>query len=476
MADPIRLDFGLSSDPGRHGFDAGPMHWNCFIEPVKEGKHPTPLHAMDGLLLFANTGGNGVFRGMAEMAGEVYNVVGTNVGRVDTNGAYVSVGTLAGTTRVSMAKNSATTPQLVIVADGAASYIQSNVLASVSDGDLPSPIVGCCYLNRRILYAIDDGRVFFSAVDNATDIAALDVFTAEGNADDNVGIVTHMQEAWVFGEKTTEIFRDTGDAAAPFRRNEAGVIPKGCIGRDTIAALDLDLFWVGDDGVVYMARGYQVDAISTFAVSKAILDTTNKSNIEAMTYHYGGHAFYVLSGPDWSWAYNRTTSTLAGQHIWDPRLSYTLDRWRASGAIAFDNAVVLGDYNSNVLYKLSRSTFTENGNTLVLRARTAPMHAHPKQMCIDRLHLDFVTGVGLNSSDAHASNPQVGLRWSDDGGSTWSNQRLKTLGAIGARKTRVVFDGLGVTGRTGRIWEVEVSSPVIRCLMYSEIEGDLIGT
>jgi hypothetical protein len=104
------------------------------------------------------------------------------------------------------------------------------------------------------------------------------------------------------------------------------------------------------------------------------------------------------------------------------------------------------------------------------------MHAYPNRICVDRLHLDFVTGVGLNSSDTDESDPQVGLRYSDDGGKSFSAQIAKSLGADGRHETRVTFDGLGVTGRHGRIWELQVSAPVARGLRYAAIEGDVIGT
>jgi hypothetical protein len=68
------------------------------------------------------------------------------------------------------------------------------------------------------------------------------------------------------------------------------------------------------------------------------------------------------------------------------------------------------------------------------------------------------------------------LRWSDDGGRTWSNQIFRALGAVGQYGTRVTFDGLGITGRAGRILELEISSPVVRSLMYAAIEGDPAGT
>jgi len=325
-------------------------------------------------------------------------------------------------------------------------------------------------LNSRIIYGIEDGRFFWSAVDDADDISALDFATAEGDPDELVGIRAHLQELRVFGASSMEVWADTGDATAPFRRNRGAVVPIGCIGVNTIASLDNDLIWVDDAGVVRGGSGYQGNRISHFGVEESIRATSDKSTIEALAYHYLGHAFYVLSGPDWTWKYNRTTGR------WFQKYSYGESRWRGSKVEEFAGKIIVGDSEVGNLYEISRTTYDEAGSPLVFKVRSAPMHAFPSRICVDRLYADFVTGVGINSTSTHLSDPQVGLRYSDDGGRTWSNQRLKSLGAIGKYSTRVVWDGLGVTGRTGRIWELEASSAVVRGLMYAAVEGDPIGT
>jgi hypothetical protein len=466
MGEPIRLDFGSSSDPGRHGPDTGPMHWNCFVEPVREGKHPGPLYAMDGLEDFATITNGGITRGMLPVGNKLLVVSGTVLAEVDSSGTVAEVGGVPGTADVSMARNDKpSSRQTVIAIDGNRLVYENGTLSTIDDEDIPPP-VSVAFLNQRIIYAAADGSIVPSAVDEATDVSGLDEVTAEASPDNLVGIVVHNQEVWALGAESTQVFTDTGNSTAPLRPNPSIVIPKGCIERGTIATLDNDLFWVGNDLVVYRAAGAQLQRISTHGVERAILETTNKSSLEGLTYNYGGHSFYVLSSDSFTWAFNRTTGS------WDPRFSYGLARWRVAHAAEFAGAIVFGDYATNKLYKISRDAFDEAGNTLVWRARTAPMHAYPNQISCDELCLDFVTGVGLTSGNANEATPKVGLRWSDDGGRTWSNQLFRDLGKRAATVSRVTFCGLGQTSPTGRIWEVEASSPVVRCLMYAAVRGD----
>ena len=467
----VKLNFGTGSDPGRYGPDSGPRHFNCFVEPVFEGKHPAPLVADDGFDLFVALPGGGSCRGMLEMAGLLFVVSGAAVYSVTTSGVAVLIGSLPGSTatNVSMAHNAAPTPELVIISNNVPFQVTGGVLTQITDADLPSPN-SATFLNSRILYGIDDGRFFWSEVSDADNIDALNFVTAEGNPDDLVAVVSHLQEIRAFGTRSTEVWSNTTSDVAPFQTNTSAQIPRGCLGRDTIALLDTWIFWVGDDGVVYGGKGYEGKRVSHFGVEEDIRATADKTQIEALAYHFAGNAWYVLSGPDWTWAYNRTTER------WHEKFSFGSDRWRVSKAAEFNNTVIFGDNDVGNLYQISRTSFMENDTALIFRVRSAAMSAYPNRLAVDRLHLDFVTGIGLNSPTLALQEPKVGLRWSDDGGRTWSNQLLRSLGKIGEYETRVVFNSLGITGRTGRIWEIEASSAVIRELMYVAAEGDQIGT
>jgi hypothetical protein len=55
-------------------------------------------------------------------------------------------------------------------------------------------------------------------------------------------------------------------------------------------------------------------------------------------------------------------------------------------------------------------------------------------------------------------NPQAMLRWSSDGGSTWSNEHWTSVGQLGKYKNRAIWRRLG-TARD-RIFEVSVTDPV----------------
>ena len=68
-------------------------------------------------------------------------------------------------------------------------------------------------------------------------------------------------------------------------------------------------------------------------------------------------------------------------------------------------------------------------------------------------------------------NPQFILRWSDDGGHTWSSEYWRDLGPIGATYTRVIWRRLGATMKSrDRVYEVTAADPMVTAIMGAELE------
>ena len=65
--------------------------------------------------------------------------------------------------------------------------------------------------------------------------------------------------------------------------------------------------------------------------------------------------------------------------------------------------------------------------------------------------------------------PQAMLRWSDDGGSTWSKEHWTTIGALGKYQNRAIWRRLG-TARD-RVFEVVVSDPVKAVIVSANLKA-----
>ena len=67
--------------------------------------------------------------------------------------------------------------------------------------------------------------------------------------------------------------------------------------------------------------------------------------------------------------------------------------------------------------------------------------------------------------------PQVMLRWSDDGGHTWSSEHWRGIGVIGNYGKRVIWRRLGMTMKLrDRVYEVSGTDPVKIAIMGAELD------
>jgi hypothetical protein len=93
----------------------------------------------------------------------------------------------------------------------------------------------------------------------------------------------------------------------------------------------------------------------------------------------------------------------------------------------------------------------------IRRVRRFP-HLSSEQVRIfySMLQIDIQPGVGLTSGQG--SDPKIMVRWSDDGGFTWSNELTMAIGKRGNYQTRAILYRLGQA--RDRVFEISVSDPV----------------
>lgn len=467
----VDLDFGTNSNPGEFGHDGGARHINARVEDATvEGKRRRIIKSAPGLKPFAFIPGGGGCRGLFTVGATLYAVSGNILVPVDAAGGVgAQLGGVPGDGPLAIARNRKTPDnQVALVSEGNKLLLENNMLKSIADTDLPPP-VHVVFVDGYFIFVLPDGRFFLSGIDLGDQIAALDFATAEGRPDGLVGAGVRARELFLIGEETTEVWQNTGAAAFPFERLPGVFIETGCAARHTIRSFAGSLSWVAnrtdqEPYRVILLDGYAPLRISTHAVERAIEDLDDKDDMKAFTFAENGHLSYALTSRHWTWVYDAVT----GQ--WHERVSQNRPNWRALWAVPFAGEIVLGDATSNELYTLDRNTYEEAGRALIWRIRSPISHAYPHRLRIHRFFADLIPGAGLNSTDAAKADPKVMLRYSEDGGASWSAERQLSVGRIARRKTRVKTHRLGVTGEDGRIWELSMSAAVARAWTGSALD------
>ncbi len=449
---------------------------NLFPEAIPEGgKEAGFLQRCPGLSLLA-TIGTGPIRGLwafSSDASVAFVVSGTSLYKIDAAFTVTLIGAAHGTGPVSMADNGT---QLFVACNGP-SYIYNNTTSAfgqINDPDFPGAVT-VNYIDGYFVFNQPNSQlIWITSLLDGTTIDPLDFASAEGASDGVVGIVVDHREVWVFGTSTIEVWYDLGATDFPLQPIQGAFNEIGCAAAYSIAKLDNGLFWLGADargqGIVYRSNGYTGTRISTHAVEWQIQQYDTLSDAIGYTYQQDGHAFYVLIFPsaDTTWVYDVSTQ------VWHERAGWSngaFTRHRSNCQMAFNNQIVVGDYANGNVYAFDMDVYTDNGQIQKwLRSwRALPSGQNNlKRTSQYSLQIDMESGVGLNLGQG--DDPQVMLRWSDDGGHTWSNEHWAPIGKIGEYYKRVFFRRLGMTLKLrDRVYELSMTDPVKTALMGAEL-------
>jgi hypothetical protein len=326
----------------------------------------------------------------------------------------------------------------------------------------------------------------------------------DGAPDDLVALIVDHREVYLMGEISSEVWTDVGTVPFPFQRIPGTSTQHGIAAPFSLYRLGNSFAYVsrnnrGQSQIMQM-QGYLPQRISTHAVENTLANQYVGDAV-AWTYQLEGHEVYVVTFPSLqlTWAYDATTQ------MWHKWL-YTTDkneyqRHRGNCCAVFQGLVIVGDYENGRLYELDKTNYTDDGQN-IRRLRKAPhLVTEFQRQYFDELQIQFQPGVGttgisgvlevLNENTIYlgdtytitasatltieaektyilatqqpvitttTNNPQAMLRWSNDGGSTWSNEHWTSVGQLGKYRNRAIWRRLG-TARD-RIFEVSVTDPV----------------
>lgn len=336
-------------------------------------------------------------------------------------------------------------------------------------------------------------------------------FASKFTSPDNlVSLIANNGQLFLLGEKSTEVWNDQGTTPVAYQRVPGTSTQQGIIAPFSVARVGNSFAYVSQNirglNQVVLMNGYVPQRISTHAVENSLLDQYTADAI-AYTYQLEGHEVYVVSFPsiDLTWAYDFTTQ-LWHKWLWVDNFD-EFHRHRSNCAAVFQNLVVVGDWENGNLYQLDQNNYTDNNRT-IRRLRRAPhITSDLQRQYFDELQLQFQPGVGIqgfsrdrntylgdpyiigptevltigyqdifvvgNSGQISVRdvlyNPKAMLRWSNDGGSTWSKEYWQDIGQQGKYKNRAIWRRLGMA--RDRIFEVVVSDPVKAVIVSANLKA-----
>lgn len=431
------------------------------LSDVGTSKSVNALRSCPGYKLFSTTAGGPIRGSISSATGRAFVVSANKFIEINSDGTNVEHGTLnTQVGRISAAENITQ----IIVVDGKDGWVftkATNTWAQVTDADFPV----CSFIIYQDGYflAVEDGtqKFYIPAINDGTSWGALDFTSVESSPDALVGIISHDGNIWIFGNRTVEVYQNTGAVDFPFERIPGAIIQTGCAGGHTVAKCDNSVVWLGTDeqgqGIVWQSAGYSAKRISTQAIEAQIAKADNYREAYAWVYHEQGHIFYSLHVPglEATLVYDATTQLWHERAFYDQNTA-SLVPHRASCHLFFNQKNLIGDRLSGNIYEISLDYFSDDGEELV-RERTSPhLDGEKSLISFTSFELDLEVGRGLQTGQG--KDPQIMMQYSDDGGRTWSSEIWLPLGKVGEYYTRVAWRRLGAS--RDRVFRVRVTDPI----------------
>jgi hypothetical protein len=427
------------------------INWIPEPSETEGSKTPAILRGAPGLTV-DETAFAGPTRGQHDVEGVAYFVAGTQLW--SKVGAVLDLkGTIPGTGIVEMAHNQiAGGNQIAICISTGQTWVFNTVtdtLTQITDPGFPggrSPV----FVDGYIAFIEPDGEFWFhSELNDALSYNTLDRYQGEFSPDRLVSLQTIQGRIRAFSQRTIEEYSNSGAVTNTFVRG--AVIEEGCGGRYTTQVLDNSLIWLGADGIIYRDFAYSPQRISTFAIDQ-LVSTLKEFWADAfsLTYSDRGHKVYYLTIGPYTLGYDCATNK------WHRRESYGMTSWRVSGLVFSGSQWYAGDRFNGKLYQVDWDNYTEDGQPIICRRTSGVMNDSQNRIICSAFEIMVQAGFGT-------TNFKAMLRYSDDGGYTWTNFREASLGATGHYRDRVQFLRLG--SFRNRIWDIRVSSPVPRDLL-----------
>ena len=378
----------------------------------------------------------------------LFSVNGTNLYSQPSGFTATNRGTIAGTSRVSMADNGVTL--CIIVPDGNGYFynIAAATLETISDAAFLSfgQTTSVTLKDGRFIYTTDDE--FFmgslSTDNNGKDFDALDFEDAEVKSDPIVRGITIKNELYIMGSETIELYQNVAGAAFPFVRIQGATIDKGVTSRFGVIEFDNSFLFLGngekESPAIWRGDSGMANKISTTAIDAAIQKYTadELSSVFAWAYTQDGATFAGFTFPEETFVYDATASGLQGRPIWHQRETNG-SRWRVNDVVTVFGDIVVSDNEDGRIGRLSRSTTTEYGAAIHREATGMVLNNDSTSFRVTNVELSVTSG----SSEVTGVERTVELQYSRNGGRTFTSAGTRVLGRPGSYLIRQIWRRLG---------------------------------
>ena len=448
----------------------------CFSEPEdqdaqsddKGGPPLITLRRMDGLTKIVGDNSGNPVRGMWEMGGVEYVVIGPtlySIGglspanpEVGANLNFIGTG-ISGNTFVRMSDNGACLIILVPSTNLCWTFSSAGFQQLLDPFFLALGAIDLGFVDSFMVFLSTNGTTFFnddgrnvSGTGEITFTTAAS-FSREFGTDLFTGMAIDHREILMFGTRTSEGYVNAGNptgspfSSAPDSYMAIGIHPNGGY---TVGSQDQSVFFVANDRTVRRRNGQTPTKVSNAGIDQILKLPGAIVNAYALTPTVGGHPMYVLTLPflQRTLVYDCLTSK------WFELASFRLGYWRP---LCYHNGLgvqLLGDSQSDSIGFLDSTSFFEFGTIPDCEFTTQGVYSANNRLIHRRIELVCTVGGAINQTDT----PTVDILCADGDEKVFTSfADPQNLGGQGESEHRVFWFNLGQPRH--RVYKFRVTYP-----------------
>ena len=271
------------------------------------------------------------------------------------------------------------------------------------------------------------------------------------------------RQIWLWGSKKSVVYYDSGNVF-PFDVVPGSFVDQGTCAANSPVRLDNSVMWIGQDDrgarMAWRASGYTPQRISNHAVEWHWQQYATASDAISYGFQLNGHSFWHIYFPtaNASWRYDCATG------MWAEVTSLfngTFGAHLSQNHVYCFNKHLVGDWSSGNIYEMSDAYLDDAGQPIQRMRRAPHISTEMTWTFHQMMQVHLETGVvpqPLYDGNGNPREPQIMLRWSDDGGHTWSNEHWEGAGFGGEYRKRVYWYRLGRS--RDRIYEITVTDSI----------------
>ena len=365
--------------------------------------------------------------------------------------------------------------QLVVLNNGNLFILTfaTNVFSAVDMTQFNGPVAQIVFVDGYVIATLQNSHTFQqSNLEDASTWSGLNIATISYFPDNIVSMIADRRIIWFWSGKQAIGYYNAGAGFPVFIPIQGAFLQSGSGAAFATSLLDNSVYWLDQDDRGNMIARKLVgisgsQRVSTHATELAWQSYAKTSDAVSYSYQEDGHTFWQIffpsanNGNGATWDYDVATGYWHRRGAWSQDSgTYIADRSMCH--LADGDLHLVGDPFSGKVYQQSLSFYSDDGAIIRGFRRSPTLNNENKWGYFEQIEFDMETGVSpevtLIGDDGLPRNPQVMLRWSNDGGKTWpTNTYFLSLGQPGTTK-RVIKRMLGRSRK--RVWELAWSDPI----------------